>query len=197
MRSLPPAERKLSSHPFVYFNRAPISEISSYMWTKAHDRLLSQSPSGHELLITDPVSGKTHSPAPGEVIKNPTLAETFRTLAKEGKKGFYEGRVAEAIVEREPFATPRRRALADLSNLTVVQSQNGVMTLEDLASHTSTPVTPVSIAYGPFRLHECPPNGSGLVALVAVGLLDALEESGAVDMSQLAHNEGAWLHVLM
>lgn len=53
------------------------------------------------MLITDPETGKTHSPRPGELYKNPTLAQTFREVAEKGKAGFYEGRVAEAIVERE------------------------------------------------------------------------------------------------
>jgi len=41
----------------------------------------------------------THSPSPGEIFKNPNLAATFKELAKNGKKGFYEGRIAEEIVK--------------------------------------------------------------------------------------------------
>lgn len=51
------------------------------------------------MLIEDPATGKFHAPAPGELFKNPTLAATFRSVAEHGKKGFYEGRIAEAIVE--------------------------------------------------------------------------------------------------
>lgn len=80
---------------------APISEIASYMWKNARNRLMTQSPSGHELLVKDPVTSEMHAPSPGELIKIPTLAATFREVAKHGKAGFYEGRVAEAIVERE------------------------------------------------------------------------------------------------
>lgn len=55
--------------------RVPISEVSSYGWVKNHDVFLSQSPNGAEMLITDPATGKTHSPRPGEIFKNPTLAK--------------------------------------------------------------------------------------------------------------------------
>ncbi|KAK4704402.1 gamma-glutamyltranspeptidase / glutathione hydrolase, partial [Phenoliferia sp. Uapishka_3] len=180
---------------------APISEVASYMWKKARNRLMTQSPSGHELLITDPATGETHAPSPGEVIKNPTLAATFREVAKLGKKGFYEGRIAEAIVEREAFPSRRASHGADVSTHNkVVQSQNGVMTLEDLASHTTAQVEPISLSYGGpegVTLHEIPPNGGGITALIAIGILEALEESGVVDMNAMAHNETAWLHTLI
>lgn len=59
------------------------------------------------------------APQPGEIQKNPTLAQTFRTLAAEGKKGFYEGRIAEELIK-------------------VVQDLGGYLTLEDLKYHLET-----------------------------------------------------------
>jgi hypothetical protein len=73
--------------------------------------------------------GKTHIHKPlFEAQANPTLAETYRTIAREGKDGFYKGRIAQAIVD-------------------LIQSKGGVMTLEDLAEHTSTPVEPISLKF--------------------------------------------------
>lgn len=108
-----PLARELTSPLLI--SSIPISEVSSYSWVKTHPIFLKQSPNYAEMLITDPATGETHAPRPGEIYKNPTLAATFRTLAAEGKKGFYEGRVAEAIVERESRATPAAlRPSADL-----------------------------------------------------------------------------------
>lgn len=39
------------------------------------------------------------APRAGEIMKNPTIANTFKLLAKQGKKGFYEGEVAEQLVK--------------------------------------------------------------------------------------------------
>lgn len=98
-------------------NGVPISEISSFYWKKNYESLATQSPSGAEMLITDPETGKTHSPGPGEKFKNPTLAATFRELGEKGKKGFYEGRIAEAIVEgssdRTSLLTNDKKLIAD------------------------------------------------------------------------------------
>ena len=69
------------------------------------------------------------APLPGQVIKFPNLARTFRELVANGKDGFYKGRIAHAIVD-------------------LIQSKGGVMELEDLAKHESTFVKPISYTYG-------------------------------------------------
>lgn len=68
------------------------------------------------------------APRPGEVIRLPNLAKTFRELVDHGKDGFYKGRIAQEIVN-------------------LIQSNGGVMELDDLASHTSTFVEPIEYTY--------------------------------------------------
>jgi len=60
---------------------------------KSENLIKNASPNGDEMLL----NGK--APTPGQIIKLPNLAKTFRTLVEQGKDGFYRGRVAEAIVE--------------------------------------------------------------------------------------------------
>lgn len=84
----------------------------------------------------------------------------------------------------------------------MIKSKGGVMELSDLDSHTSTPVDPVSYTYhasnhGGVTLHELPPNGQGLTALIALGILECLEEQGVVDMGKIEHNSVDWLHTLI
>lgn len=42
---------------------------------------------------------KGRAPLPGEIMCFPDLAQTFRSVAKDGKDGFYKGRIAQAIVD--------------------------------------------------------------------------------------------------
>ncbi|CAK5264538.1 unnamed protein product, partial [Mycena citricolor] len=132
------------------------------------------SPNGNEMLL----NGK--APLPGQIIQLPNLARTFRQLVEQGKDGFYKGRVAEAIVE-------------------LIQSKGGVMELEDLAKHKTDFVEPIKYTYAnEVTLYECPPNGQGLTALVALGILESLQESGAIKpLLELEHNGPEYLHVMI
>lgn len=82
----------------------------------------------------------------------------------------------------------------------MVQSRGGVLSLEDLKNHTTTPVTPISINYGGeegVTLHETPPNGQGLTALIALGILEAMQEQQKVDLSKTEHLSAEWFHALI
>ncbi|KAG9018661.1 hypothetical protein FRB90_010861 [Tulasnella sp. 427] len=119
---------------------------------------------------------------PGEIMRFPDLAETFKLLASKGKDGFYKGRVAEAIVE-------------------LIKSRGGVMELSDLANHESTFVDPISYTYqrgGDVTIWECPPNGQGITALMALGILDVLQAEGKIkSLESMEHNSVEYLHVLV
>lgn len=114
-------------------------------------------------------------------MKNPLLAKTFETLAEKGKSGFYEGSVAEAIVH-------------------VSRQLGGHMTLADLKEHTSEIVEPVALELkfpcddSPIKLWEHPPNGQGIVAQVALGILAELERDGRIPrFSAEDHNSASYV----
>ncbi|KAF7436657.1 hypothetical protein PC9H_003490 [Pleurotus ostreatus] len=152
----------------------PVSEFHSYAWQRSEKLIQNASPNGDEMLL----NGK--APLPGQVKKFPTLGQTFREIATKGKDGFYKGRVAEAIVE-------------------LIQSKGGVMELDDLAKHETTFVDPISYTYaGEVTVYECPPNGQGITALLALGILEQLQEQGLIKpLSQLEHNSAEYLHAVV
>jgi gamma-glutamyltranspeptidase / glutathione hydrolase len=95
---------------------------------------------------------KDRAPFPGERFYCPQQAETLEDIAATKGESFYRGALAERI------------ALAS-------RSDEGAMTQEDLAQHKCDWVDPISVEYRAYRLHEMPPNGQGIAALIALGIL--------------------------
>ncbi|PFH54779.1 hypothetical protein AMATHDRAFT_134167 [Amanita thiersii Skay4041] len=152
----------------------PVSEIHSFSWQHSENIIKNASPNGDEMLL----NGK--APLPGQIVKLPNLARTFREVAKHGKDGFYKGRIAEAIVD-------------------LIQSQGGVMELEDLANHSTAFVEPIKYTYAnEVTVYECPPNGQGITALIALGILDSMQEQGIIKpLLKMEHNSPQYLHALI
>lgn len=128
----------------------PVSPLTSYSWSRGVDMQLKSSLNGHELTIDG------RAPKAGEIFRNPGLAETFKVVAGKKAEGFYQGPIAEAIVS-------------------VIKEAGGCMSANDLASHVSTWETPISVNYRGLRVHECPPNGQGITALIALNLLEGFD----------------------
>ncbi|KAI0257437.1 nucleophile aminohydrolase [Lactifluus subvellereus] len=152
----------------------PISELTSILWQQSEDLIRNASPHGREMLLDE------KAPLPGQIMRLPNLAKTFRALAEHGKDGFYKGPVAKAIVE-------------------VIKSKGGMMELEDLAKHASEFVEPIKYTYGgEVTVYECPPNGQGITALLALGILESMQEQGLVgNILEMEHNSAGYLHALV
>jgi gamma-glutamyltranspeptidase/glutathione hydrolase len=136
----------------------PVAPITAHAWEYGARDQLRASPGGRELTI----GGR--APRPGEIFCNPGLARTLQAIAEGGKPDFYYGAIAEAI-------------------LASVQAAGGCMTAEDLAEHYSTWEQPVSTTYRGLRLWECPPNGQGITALLALNILEGFDLAGLAPLS--------------
>lgn len=128
----------------------PVAPITAQAWAVEAERLMTSGSTGAELLLDG------RAPRPGEVFRNPGLARSLRLLAEQGTGAFYQGEIAEAIV-------------------TALQREGGLMTMADLAAHKSDWVEPISTTYRGLRVWECPPNGQGLTALLALNLLEGFD----------------------
>jgi len=136
----------------------PVAPITAYFWARGVERQLRNALNGHELTING------RAPQAGEFFRNPGLARTLRVIAEGGKEAFYRGEIARAIAE-------------------VVQQAGGVMTTDDLAAHESTWDDPISTTYRGYRVWECPPNGQGLAALIALNLLEGFDLTAHAPLS--------------
>jgi gamma-glutamyltranspeptidase/glutathione hydrolase len=127
----------------------PVAPITSFYWQRGVKQLKS-GPYGDQMLIDG------RGPKEGEIMKMPNLAKTFREVAEHGKEGFYEGQVAEGIIE-------------------LIQGMGGVMTLDDLKEHKTTKDDPISVNYRGVDVYEIPPNGQGIAALMGLNLLEEFD----------------------
>jgi len=92
------------------------------------------------------------APRAGDLFCCPDQAMSLAAIAESRGESFYRGDLAKRIVE-------------------CATTNGGGLTLEDLANHEAEWVEPISIDYRGAHLHEIPPNGQGLAALIALGLL--------------------------
>uniref|UniRef100_A0A3Q3AMT2 Glutathione hydrolase-like YwrD proenzyme n=1 Tax=Kryptolebias marmoratus TaxID=37003 RepID=A0A3Q3AMT2_KRYMA len=146
----------------------PVAEVTAHHWENWAAALRADGKDlGEDLLIDG------HAPRCGQVFKNTSLAQTIKELGEGGKPAFYQGRVAQAIVD-------------------VINQNGGVMTLEDLSSHDSEVVTPISSVYKGVRLWELPPNSQGLVALLLLNILENFPQLKAG-----GHNSSDYIHAFV
>ncbi len=93
------------------------------------------------------------APEPGEMFRNPDLADTLERIAANGRDEYYEGETARVIVD-------------------YLREQGSAFTLEDFARHDSEWVDVSCVAYRKgYELCELPPNGQGFAALQMVNIL--------------------------
>jgi gamma-glutamyltranspeptidase/glutathione hydrolase len=109
------------------------------------------------------------APKVGEHFRIPEAAWTLRRIAASKGRDYYEGDIAEKIVA---FS----------------KECGGSMTLDDLRNYKPDWVKPISRSYRGHELHEIPPNGQGIAALIALGILDKFDVAGLpLDSVQSQH----------
>jgi gamma-glutamyltranspeptidase/glutathione hydrolase len=93
------------------------------------------------------------APNVGELFQFKAAAKGLRAIAETKGRAFYEGEIAEALVR---FS----------------KQHGGAMSLQDLAQYRPEWVEPIAQNYRGYTLHEIPPNGQGIAALIALGILE-------------------------
>lgn len=199
-------------------------------WAAGEPLLRHSSPTTyHHLLRPDPSTPDGfRAPRAGELFANPALARTFLALATHGKKGFYEGPMASAVAS----AVQSRGGVLTKNDLKMYGEEGsqevppvslefdpgsllGAAVTEGEVEEAPAPNTGTGFNYsdassntvhGPVRVWEHPPNGQGIVALMALGILQVLGREGKLDFSPSyspvdpeahIHNSPAYLHALI
>ncbi len=124
----------------------PTAPVVGYRWQRS-GAFLRNAANAEEYLP------KGAPPKAGQVLRLPGLAKTLRAIAEGGADAFYSGPVAEAIVKS-------------------LQERGGLMSLDDLKAQHSTWDEPIHTDYHGITIYECPPNGQGLTALIALNIAE-------------------------
>jgi gamma-glutamyltranspeptidase/glutathione hydrolase len=131
-------------------NGFPVSELVAYYMQRSALKL-----SGFEG-FKETYMPNGNAPVKGQLFKNKGLAVTYEKIATGGRDAFYKGDIARSIAA-------------------YMAQQGGFLSYEDLASHTSEWVEPVSTNYKGYEVWELPPNGQGIAALQILNLLEQFD----------------------
>jgi gamma-glutamyltranspeptidase / glutathione hydrolase len=141
----------------------PVTPEIARRWALSYQRLKDQP--GFADVFT--VHGRT--PGPGEIWQLPALAQGLTLIAESNGEEFYRGRIAEAIIRS-------------------AQQHGAAMSAQDLAEHRADWVGTISAPFAGHEVHEIPPNGQGITALAALGMMTSLGiESLPPDSAESQH----------
>lgn len=147
----------------------PVTELIAYYMQRAA-ALFGNNPKYPNFTETYMPGGKPVQK--GDVFKNPALANTLRKIAKGGRDAFYKGEIAQTIAK-------------------FIKEQGGFLSLEDLSTHTSEWVEPVSTNYRGYDVWELPPNGQGIAVLQMLNILEGF------DFSQIPFGSPQHIHLIV
>jgi len=111
-------------------------------------------------------------PEVGTILRNPELAASLETIARQKKAGFYGGSIARTLAE-------------------FVERQGGHLRVSDFANHTSTWVEPLRLDYLDHTFIVMPPSTQGPAQLAL------MEMSKSHDIQGMGHNSAEYLHTLI
>ena len=140
-----------------------VSYMVARQWESAIDRLKGQESWVKAFLPNG------RAPRPGELWQFPDQARTLTKIAETKGEAFYRGELAEAMDKYS-------------------KETGGFLRLNDLAEHKADWVDPIGLTYRGTTLHEIPPSGQGIAALMALGILENFDVAEHnPDSPEMAH----------
>jgi len=151
----------------------PVSPTISHLWAKEAklmDEVLTDESLKKNWFDVFSFGGRT--PNPGEIFASKGHADSLQGIADSYSESFYRGEIAEKI---DAFA----------------RASGGLIRKEDLAAYEPEWVDPIKLNYRGYDIWEIPPNGQGLVVLMALNILKGydLGKSGERDSSEVIHKQ--------
>jgi gamma-glutamyltranspeptidase/glutathione hydrolase len=140
-----------------------VSPVIAQIWQNQVERL------HHQPGFAESFLPRGRAPRAGELFRCPGQAATLETIGRTRGEDFYRGELAQKIAA-------------------AARAGGGVLSASDLAQHVCDWVNPISVAFGDYDIHELPPNGQGISALIALGILDRCSTVGLdPDSAEFVH----------
>lgn len=147
----------------------PVSPIIATLWEKAFTGFKKEFKEDCFKSWFETFTPKDRAPEPGEIVKLPYHGKTLTELADTKCESFYRGALADKI---DAFS----------------KATGGYLRKEDLAGYKAEWVEPISVDYKGHTVWEIPPNGHGIVALMALNILNEYEFSSH-DCAETFHKQ--------
>lgn len=135
-----------------------VSDRVNFDW-RAQEAFLRQDPEAIRMLLV-----AEEAPQVGSRMRHPELGRTLESIASQGARAFYEGPLADTMVD-------------------FLRARGGLHTGEDFASAQADWVQPISTDYNGRQVWQIPPNGQGLLALIMLNIVEGFENEGLEPLS--------------
>jgi gamma-glutamyltranspeptidase/glutathione hydrolase len=136
----------------------PVSPMIAHAWQQAHKLFRTEFKDSHFQSWFDTFGIDGRAPQAGQIWRSQGHADTLRSIASDNAESFYRGALAEKTAA-------------------FVKAAGGSMEVADLAAFQPEWVAPISANYRGYDVWEIPPNGHGLVALLALNILKGFDFS--------------------
>jgi gamma-glutamyltranspeptidase / glutathione hydrolase len=134
----------------------PVSPILAHFWDRAYKNYKENLTTEEFKYWFETFAPKGRAPKVGEVWSSPDHAKTLQLIAETNGESFYRGELAEKI---SAFS----------------EETGGFLRADDLAEFQPEWVEPIRVNYRGYDVWEIPPNGQGIVALLALNILKGFE----------------------
>ncbi len=137
----------------------PVSPTISFLWDRNICKLKQSLDSEVLAPLMEDFTVDGRAPKAGELFKNEAQARTLEAIADSNAGDFYRGELAHKIDQAS-------------------RQNGGYIRAQDLADYQPEWVKLISVNYRGYDVWEIPPNGQGIVALMALKILDGFDFSG-------------------
>lgn len=135
----------------------PLTPILGKYWKLAYNKFKTSFTTDEFTAWFDTFAPNGRAPEIGEMWNSPGHANTLRAIGETNARDFYEGKIADQL---DAF----------------MKKHGGYLSKSDLSTYKAEWVEPISVNYRGYDVWEIPPNGQGMIALMALNIVKNMKK---------------------